>query len=476
MKTWTDAAARTWPALALTLLTVLPLAAAEKKPLPKDLPPFGQDKPLPVPTIAQSTTPEGLTVWLVKRTGFPKLAAVLAARGGTAADPKGLEGVAELLADTIKEGTARRTSRQIAEQLQSVGGELSASATDDAMILSANGLGTGAGRLIEILADVALNAAFPAQEVELAKTNALQNLEVRASTPEFLAEKAFAKAVYGDHPYHVVSATAETIEAVTPEVLEREHGRRFRPERALLVVVGEFDATAVARQVTRAFAGWKGRGDAPSPTPPSPAAGSRRILLVDRPGSVQSSIIAGRTSFGATDPDYFPTLVANTVFGGSFASRLTENIREDKGYTYSASSSAQTYEKGGLLEVRADVRNEVTAPTLLETFYELDRMGATSPTDEELSRAKRFQAGLFVLRNQLQGAVARTLATNWVNGLPPSALGEFVPKVGAVTAEQVRKVGRAIFSSNTQTIVVVGDALKVKDELALFGDVTESKP
>jgi len=168
--------------------------------------------------------------------------------------------------------------------------------------------------------------------------------------------------------------------------------------------------------------------------------------------------------------------VANTICAGSFGSRLTENIREDKGYTYSPRGGIAARQKGGLLTVQADVRTEVTAAALLEMFYELDRMGATPPSEEEMSRAKRYQGGLYLLRNQIQGSVARTLATNWVNGLPPEALGEFVTRVNAVTPEQVRAAGRSFFPSATQTVVVVGDEPKVKGELAQFGTATTVQP
>jgi zinc protease len=177
-----------------------------------------------------------------------------------------------------------------------------------------------------------------------------------------------------------------------------------------------------------------------------------------------------------TAPEYFPLLVANTICGGSFASRLVENIREDKGYTYSPGGSVNTMLRGGVLAVSADVRNEVTGAALLEIFYELDRMGSTLATDEELSRAKRFQSGLYLLRNQIQGSVARTLAANWAKGLPPEALGEFVTKVNAVTAEEVRAVGRAVFPSATQTVVVVGEESKIREEIGPFGEAVSVQP
>jgi zinc protease len=453
--------------LVVALLPAL-LFALEEKPLPKDLPPFEPDRPLPTLSIDEFKVPTGLPAWLVRRPGFPKVTVILAVRGGTAADPKGLEGMAELLASTLTEGTPTRTSKRIAEELQAVGGEIQASASDDAILIRIDALASGAREVFSILADVAQNASFPQTEVELAKTNALQQLQVRSAEPGFLAEKAFAAAVYGSHPYRVVAPTPEVIGAVTPEKLKAEFARRFHPDRALLVVVGDLDAALARKTIQGSFGGWKVAGESPAPTPPPPPS-SRALLLVDRPGSVQSSILVGRSTVKATDPDYYPLLVANTIFGGSFGSRLTKNIREDKGYTYSPFSRALTHQEDGLLQVRADVRNEVTGASLLEVFYELDRMGATTPTGEEIATAKRFQSGLFLIRNQIQGSVARSLATNWVNGLPPQALSEFVGRVNGVSAEQIRHAGRTYFPSAHQTVVVVGDEGKIKDDVSQFG-------
>jgi predicted Zn-dependent peptidase len=448
------------------------LLAAEAKPLPKDLPPFGADRPLPTPALTISKLPNGLTVWLVKRPGFPKLSVVLAARGGTASDPAGQEGIAELLADTLKEGTTTRSSRQIAEEMQAVGGDISAAAANDAIYLSVDGLSSGAGKLIEIVADVARNALFPDAEVELAKTNAIQGLLARESTPEFLGQKAFLKAVYGDHPYHVIAPSKEVLAGATPARLKQEFARRFRPDGSLLVVVGDLEPAKVSPLIEKSFGAWKGTGEPVATTPPPPPAAGRHFYGVNRPGSVQSQVIVGRPAVTVTDPNYYPLLVANTICAGSFTSRLTENIREDKGYTYSPRASIDTMQQGGLLRLRADVRNDVTGATLMEIFYEMDRMATTNPSEEELSRAKRYQSGLYLLRNQIQGAVANTLAANWVKGLPPEALGEFVTKVNAVTAENIRKIGQTVYPSATQTVVVVGDEATIKAEMAPFGTPT----
>jgi predicted Zn-dependent peptidase len=460
----------------VALLAPAALFAAEPPPLPKDLPAFGPDAPLPVPAIDRSALPNGLTVWLVKRPGYPKVSAVLVVRGGTAADPAGMEGVANLLAATLKEGTAKKSSRQIAEELQAIGGDLGVSAVADALYLRASALATGTPRLLDLLAGVALAPAFPAGEVELAKENALQELEAAEATPDYLASKAFLAAVYGDHPYHVYSTSRETIGKTAPELLRAEHARRFRPDQALLVLAGDLDVSAAKAAVAKSFGAWKSSAAPIPPAPATPPARGREIHLVDRPGSVQSTIVAGRPGPAVSEPDWYDVLVANTIYADAFGSRLVRNIREEKGYTYSPAGAFTTRRAGSLLQLVADVRNEVTAATLLEVFYELDRMAATKPTPDELAGAKRYQGGLYLLRNQIQASVASTLARNWVNGLPPEALADFVPKVNAVTAEAVQAAGRKHFLSSTQNVVVVGDAKEARPQLELFGTVKDMKP
>jgi predicted Zn-dependent peptidase len=463
-------------ALLATFLSAVPGAAKEQVAMPKDLPSYGADRPIPIPQVTEKTLPNGLVVWIVPRPGFPKTVALLTARGGTAADPKGMDGLANVLADAVKEGTATRTSRQIAEELQAIGGEIGTAAGEDALTVSVEGLASGTAKILNVVADVVRNASFPADEVELVKTNNLQGLQASEAAPEYPVRKAFAATVFGDHPYRVVYPTEEAIQKVTPDLLKREYARRFRPDRSLLVVAGAVDAAATARMIEKEFGAWKATGEPIAATPQAPAAGERRILVVDRPGAVQSEIRVGRPAVKATDSDYYTLLVANAIFGGAFTSRLTENIREDKGYTYSPGSTALTYEQGGLLSVRAAVRNEVTAATILEIFYELDRMGATEPTEEELARAKRYQSGLFLLRNEVNGGLARTLSSNWVRGLPLKALSEYVPKVNAVTAVQTREVGRKYMTSRTQTVVIGGDAKSVGPAMEAFGPITSVAP
>jgi predicted Zn-dependent peptidase len=463
--------------LALALLALASSAAsAAEPPLPEGLPPFGPDRPFPEPSVERFTTPEGLTVWLVARGGVPRFALSLAVRGGMASDRRGLEGVSELLAEGLKAGTASRSARQIAEDLAAVGGELAVEAGDDALTLAVSGLSSGLATALEVVADVARRSAFPEQEVALARANALEGLKVRAATPEFLAQKALAATLFGDHPYRIAAPTEQALREATPEDLRREAARRLRPEGALLVVVGSFDARTARRDILRAFGGWKGSGEAPPPVPDVAGGGRRRLVLVDRPGSQQSLLLLGRIGPRQSDPDWHAVLVANSMLGGGGASRLYQNVREAKGYSYSPRSSLVPHRAAGVLQVRADVRNDVTGAALLELLYELDRLGATAPPAEELARTKRFQIGAFVRRNQLNASLARTLAGYWVNGLGPEALSEFVPRVNAVGPAEVQRVGRRWYAASGQTVVAVGEPGQVRGQLEQFGNVESARP
>lgn len=452
------------------------LAAAEEKPLPKDLPPYGADRPMPKLDVDVHTLPNGLTVWLVRRPGYPKVSATLVVRGGTASDPADRQGLSTMMAGLLNEGTGTRTSRQIAETMQGAGGRISGFAAADAVYLGADAFSTGLPTLLEVLADVAQHPAFPAAEVALARTNTLQELQAQESQPQIVARRTFHAAVFGSHPYRFAMIRPEVATAATREAFVVLHAERFQPGRALLVLAGDFDPAAAMKLVTARFGAWKGGAAAPAPVPEAPRSSRHAFLLVPRPGSVQASIRIGRPMLTAKDPDYVPLKVANVILAESFDSRVTKNIREDKGYTYSPFGMTSAYAQGGLLTLGAEVRTEVTGASLLEMFYEMDRMGATPVPEGELQRAKRYAEGIFRFRNQMQETLGYGLAGAWVQGQGPEALTDYVAKVNAVTAEDVRRVSRAWFASKDQTVVVVGDEAKAKAELETFGPVEIVKP
>jgi zinc protease len=323
--------------------------------------------------------------------------------------------------------------------------------------------------MLDLLAEVVRTPTFPDNEVALAKANALQGLKASEAQPAFKAERAMLAAVYGDHPYARTQQSEASINATTAASLRAAHAQRFRPDRALLVIAGKIDPKVAMRAAQGAFGDWKATGAALPETSAARATAAPRRILIDRADSVQSTIRLGRPAINIRDADYIPLQLAGTVLGGGFSSRLMQNLREDKGYTYGAGGGLTALRNGGRFSASADVRNEVTGPALREFFAELKRMGDEPIPAQELEDNKRYVAGGYLINNQLQGAVAGSLASNWLAGLPPEFLGEYVPKIRAVTAAQIQAAGKAYLSPEAYSIVVVGNSKAIAEQLAPFG-------
>lgn len=463
--------------LTLTIsMLFAPLAyAAEPVQLPKEMPAFGKDKPIPAPQIAKKTLANGMQVWVVPRSGLPRVDFVLAVRGaGYAADDAAHPGFANLMAGLLNEGTAKRDSRAIAEAAQGMGGSVGATTSLDGMIVSANAVTSHAAEMMDLLAEVARHPSFPAKEVALAKANALQSLRVQEATPRFRAERAIGKAVYGDHPYSRVEPTADAINSASDEMMRVEHAKRFRPENALLVVTGRIKEADAMKLAQKAFGDWKAAGPALAATPAAPSSAKPVRMLLERGGSVQSTIRIGAPGIPATTDELVPMRLASTIIGGGFSSRVNLNLREEKGYTYGASAGARTYRNGGGIVGGADVRNAVSGASLTEFFNEYRKLGTELVSPAEMEMNKRYVAGGYLISNQMQRAVANTLASNWLIGLPPEFLGQYVPKIQKVTPEQVREIGKKYFAPENQSIIVVGDKAQVGEQLKAFGEFSVS--
>jgi len=454
------------------MLTVSLTAPGQEKlpPLPKDLPPYGRLAPFQTPKVEVKKLPNGLTVWLVPRPGFPKVALVAAVRGGRASDPKDRPGLSDILLAAVDQGTKTRSARQIAEALQGAGGDLAGDPMPDAVLLSTQVLAAKADVGLEILADVLENATFPEDEVALAKRNAIDNLQAQEAQSSFLARRAMARALFGDQPYAVVAPTEDGVNATSAAELRAAYHQRFRPDQMLLVAVGDFGSDALAAIVGKDFGAWVAPSEPPLAPVSTPSENNpHSIFLVPRPGSVQTTL--SLAAFGPTrrDTDYAATQVANAIYGGMFGSRLIRNIREDKGYTYSPGASLQLRAQVGVIGTRADVRNSVTGPSLNEIEYELNRMATTSPTDDEVDHAQRYLIGTNAIFLQLQASVAGQLGLLWVYGLPPEALGQESADIQKVTAQDAAAAARRYFPAARQTVVAVGEEKVVRDQLVPFG-------
>lgn len=452
-------------------------ARAASVALPAELPPFGQDKPLTVPRITQQTLPNGLQVWVVPRNGIPRVDFVLAVRGaGFGADTPDEPGRAKLLAGLLSAGTAKLSSKQIAEAAQAMGGGVGASASNDGISVTGYALASHAADMARLLADVARKPAFPDSEVLLAKTNALQGLKASSTQPAFRAAKALDGAIYGSHAYGRTQETEAAINALTAEGLRAEHARRFRPDHALLVVTGRIDAAQAMKLAREAFGDWKASGDAPAELAAPPTTMPVQRLLLERPGSVQATLRLGRPGMAASGSEQIALRLTSTILGTGFSSRINQNLREEKGYTYGARAGGVSSRVGGAITGGADVRNEVTGASITEYVSEYRRIGTEPVPEAEMAMNKRFMAGSYLVSTQLQGSVARQLAGNWLVGLPADFLGKFVPALQKVSAAEVQAMGRKYFNPDEQSWVVVGDPEKIGEQLKAFGEFKVYKP
>jgi zinc protease len=458
--------------LAFTAATLLSSSAlaGSKAELPKHLPSFGAEKPLPVPKIEKRILANEMEVWVIPRTGLPRVDAVLAVRGaGLAADTANTSGFAGLLADLLIEGTAKRSSREIAETTQGFGGAIDAIASADGISVRGNALASRTPQMLGLLAEIVRTPSFPEGEVRLAQANALQGLKAQEAQPSFKAERALTQVIYGDHPYARITLSEEAISVLTSQALRQAHAARFRPDRTLLIITGSIAPSQAMRIAEEAFGSWRASVRVPVEDATAARTMPPTYVLINRPGSVQSTIRLGRPAIAATHADYIPLQLASTVLGGSFSSRLMQNLREDKGYTYSARGGLNVLRTGGRVTASADVRNEVTGAALKEFVSELRRMGDELVPTQELEDTKRYVAGGYLISTQMQGAVATTLANNWLVGLPAEFLGEYVQKMRAVSSAQVQAMGRKYLDPNAMSVVVVGDSKAVAEQLKNYG-------
>jgi len=455
---------------ALALTAGAAFAAPKDKLLPKDLPAYGSMKPVAAPKVTELRLENGMTVWLAPTPGFPKIAFALAIRGGYSGDPKDRPGLADLIASTLTQGTSRKSAKEIAEAIAAAGGDLTGNATADGIYITTSVLAEHAGSALGLLSDIASNATFADQEVEIAKSNAAAALEANEAEPGFLGRRALYRAMFGDHPYATTAPTQDSIKQTTAAELRTEYAKRFRPDRALLVATGDFETSDLEKTIRADFGSWRAATTTPPGEPPAPIySTSHTVVYVPRPNSVQTALYFGTVAANEAQPDYAAAEVANAIYGGMFGSRLIDNIREDKGYTYSPGSRLVSRGQAGILATRADVRNPVTGASFNEINYELNRMATTAPEDSEIDHARRYLLGSIAIRLQARSSVARSLANLWISSLPPAELGALTEKISKVTAADVQAAGRKYFPASRMTVVAVGDEKVIKEELAPFG-------
>lgn len=423
------------------------------------------------PPFAESVLANGMRVLVVANQKQPVLSLTLAVPGGSFFDAAGKAGTAEMVAGLLTKGAGSRTAEQIAATIEGVGGSLSASAGPDFMTVSAAVLNNDRRLAFELLADAALRPTFPASEIDLLRKQTLSALALAKSQPASIAGQAFARGLYGDHPYGRASDEA-SVGAITRDDLATFHGQRMRPNQALLVIAGAID-TAEARQLAEeTFGAWGGVAAGAPVTRAAPQRARTEILLVHRPGSVQSNIIVGNTTWMATDTRGYAITIANQVLGGASDSRLFQILREQKGWTYGAYSSVARRKGLGTFSATAEVRTEVTDSALVELLAQVRRLGTTPLAADEFERQKQTLVGRFPLQVETADAVAAQVANARLLGLATDYVQTYRQRLAAVTPEQAQAAARMGMRADAALIVVVGDATKIADRLRAIAPVS----
>jgi zinc protease len=451
--------------------TMLAAGSASARAQALTKPDVGPEKPFAPPPRVERTLANGLRVVAVRYGTVPKLSAILTVKAGLAVDPADKAGLAQLVAEAAQEGTSTRSSEQIKREVFALGAALSGAAGQDSTSFQMRGLAETLPQMLALLADVVRNATFPEAEVDLIKTNTAQQLQAQMASPQFVANKLFRQSLFGSHPYARTGVTPETLPGIDRAALVEYHKTYYRPNHSFLVIVGEAAPEAVFAAAEKAFGGWV-RGEVPATkAPPLPALQGRRLVFVQRPNSVQSSISVGNFSIRRDDERWYTLQLSNQIFGAAFDSRLVRNIREEKGYTYSPGSIFQAMAEGGFYRAVADVRNDVTGATIKEIYGEIDKLRAGGPETEELSDAKQYSRGVFLLQNATQNGFAGTINTVNTFGLAKDYPENFQRLISQPSAEAVKTGAEMLLGSQDSVVVIVGDYTKVKDQLAGFSNI-----
>jgi len=431
----------------------------------KKLPDLVPDVKLKLPKQAERSLPGGLTVIAIRRTSVPLVELRLRVPFSRAPLPR-----ATLLSQALFAGTGTMSSVDIAAELQAVGGGLSAGLDPDRLLITGNALATGLDRMLEILAAVLTDPGYPNAEVATERDRLVDHINVALTQPAHIARTALLKRMYGQHPYAIQTPEPEQVRAVRPAALRSLHADRVRPEGAVLVLVGDINPEKAIDAAEKALGSWTGPGRDES-VPDTPPLEPGPLLLVDRPGAVQSSLRMALPALPRTDPQYAALALANMIFGGYFSSRWVENMREDKGYTYGPHTGIEHYLAGSSLMVAAEVATEVTGPSLLETLYELGRIASLPPGEDELEQARRYALGTLRLGMSTQAGLAGLASMYASFGLRLEYLREHSAALATATREQVAEVAAKFLAPTQAVTVVLGDAEKVAGPLSALTQV-----
>ncbi len=455
--------------------------------------PQGDDKPLPgkvqrlnrvpvgqeilkvrLPHPKEVTLPNGLTVMVLEQHKLPTVSCVLWIKSGALSDPADLPGLASFTADMLREGTAKRSSAQIASELDDLGATFAADAGfgSNLTTIQASGLSESMDKFLDLMSDVVLNAGFPSAELDRFKRTEKTRLLQMRSNPGFLARERFNQAVYGSFPASIQSTTNDAIQKVTPEALKGFHDKYYLPGNAILAFAGDVTVQQATALASKYFGSWKNSDVSAMKMAELPPPSAAHVYLVDRPGSVQSNILAGGLAVRRSDQDYVALSLVNRILGGGSAARLFANLREDKGYTYGAYSRVSSDIYPGTLIANTEVRNAVTDGSLHELMYEFRRLRDEKVPSAELEEAKRSIISRFALSLQSPVEIINAWLTVKYYGLPADYWDRYADEIAKIDVDTIQRTAKKYIDLDHLQIVIVGDGKEVREAVSKYGTVS----
>ncbi|MEO5813704.1 MAG: insulinase family protein [Gemmatimonadaceae bacterium] len=449
--------------IAASLVVLAGASAGAQAPTKAPAP--GPVKPAAIPAFQEATLPNGLRIMLVESKRQPVVSLALMLPAGDSYDPAGKEGLATVAASVITKGAGSRNADQVSSTIEGVGGSLEASAGADFLTVRANVLADNAPLAFELVADAVARPAFKPKEVELARTQLQSALQLEQSQPGSLAQRFFAAQLFGAHPYGK-RPTATSVGALTPSDLRAFQTSLLSPKGALLVVAGDISLARARELAQKHFGNWTGGAAAQAKRTAPPTRARTEILLVHRPGSVQSNIILGNLTYPPSDPNYYALTVGSRILGGGSDGRLFKTLREQKSWTYGAYSQLTRNRDIGTFEATAEVRNAVTDSALTEMLAIERSLGTVPAATLELDAAKGGLVGSLPLQLETAQGIAEQVGRYTMLGLPTDFIRTLRPRLAAVTAPQVRAAANKFMRPERSLIVVVGDGAQIYDKLA----------
>ncbi len=428
----------------------------------KQIPPKGTDpKDFTLPKKEVMNLDNGMQLVLVPYGSIPKATISITVKTGNINETKDQVWLADLLGDLMKEGSTADYS--VKDKLAGMGGNLNIGVGSHNTAISTNVLSEFAPDALKILADVLENPKLPQSELDRLKNNMKRNLTVSLSTPGAQARKDFFAEMYPNHPYGRLYPTTEQVDSYTLSDVKSFYDANFGAQRTTIYVVGNFDAQKVKEVVKNQLGDWR-KGPKEN-YPVAQAQTKGKVQIIDRPGAPQSTIYYGLPVADPSNKDYIALDVMNTLLGGSFGSRITSNIREDKGYTYSPGSALVANYKSGLWYESADVTTEFTGASIDEIKKEIVRLQNEAPNKAELDGMKSYKSGLYVLQNSTPNGIINQLNFLNIHDLDESFLVNQVKNINAVTPEQVQEMAKKYIQPDKMTLIVVGDKEKIKEQV-----------